>query len=251
MTEPNFALAHAALRRLEDEILSVTRLPFGGVYQCPQAPSLEPFNFVRVDEVGEDLGQTVGAARRAAHDHRVTTIVLDDPSLNANLAFERAAPDGQWVRIPRWIYVCKDAPPPATIARRITIEEFTDGHSVFFEQSDDFSTTNASEEEAAVRLVAANFDTQHWGVFSNGRLVCVGETYFIGDVAQLESLSTLPMSERNGFATDITAARARYAFRRDPKIVFAQIGADNERSINLHERLGFTRTRPRTTFRLV
>lgn len=106
----------------------------------------------------------------------------------------------------------------------------------------------ADDEEAAARLLAEKVETQQWGAFADGELASVGEIYFIAGVAQLDSLSALPQCEGKELGSAVTAARARATLARDVGMVFAQIRYDNERSIRLHEKLGFVRVGARMTF---
>lgn len=76
----------------------------------------------------------------------------------------------------------------------------------------------------------------------------VGELYFIDDVAQLESLSTLPAREAQGFGTAVTQARVNEAHAYRTSLVFAQIELPSEASVKVHERVGFTRVGLRNTF---
>jgi RimJ/RimL family protein N-acetyltransferase len=251
MVDERFRLAIATLRRLEEAVATVERRPFGGVFRCPVAPTLAPLNFVRVDHVDAEVVETVEEARAAAEAEAVTTIVLDAPSASINIAFEGETLEGEWFRVPRGIYVCETAPLVEQTVRRVTLDDFVDARRAFLDVSGRYDGTQAKEEEEAARLIATKVDTQQWGSYADGELASVGEIYFIHDAAQLESLSTLPRWEGKGLGTAVTAGRVDEALGRGVELVFAQIEADNKRSIRLHERVGFERVGARTTFTLV
>lgn len=253
MGDPRFDLAIAALRTVEDAISDIEWLPFGGIYRCPVAPTLPNLNYVRVDDVGGDVpaaAATAAEARTVAREHSLRTIVLDDPIPNVNWAFEQQAPDGEWCRVRRCIYVCEDRPQVTTAARLVELDEFASARRAFYAGQGDVDDPEIAEDQAALRLVADRLTTQQWGTFDTGSLVSVGEIYVIGNAVQLESLSTLQGREGLHFGRAVTAARADEAFRLNPEIVFAQIEAGNGASIHVHERLGFTCVGSRTTFSL-
>jgi len=58
----------------------------------------------------------------------------------------------------------------------------------------------------------------------------------------------LPSWEGKGFGTAVTAARADKAVAQGAELVFAQIEADNERSVKTHERIGLIRVGSRQVF---
>lgn len=240
-----------ALHRFEDSVASVDRCDFGGVYRCSQAPTLRPLNFVRVDDAKLGLDATVTGARAAAKQHGLTAIVVDVSfGLNANAKFEDADGSGkEWVRVPRGIYVLDGNPPtPAHQVQRISLDEFIAARRAFFAATSHYDAAQIKEEEEATRVAAGAMPTQQWGAQGGGELVSVGEIYFIEATAQLESVSTLPSWEGKGLGTAVTAARANEAVAQRAELVFAQIEAGNERSVKVHERVGFIRVGSRQVF---
>src|SRR5438876_7258403 len=124
-----------ALQRFEDSVENVDCRDFGGVYRCSQAPTLRPLNFVRVNDAALGLDATVAEARAAAKQHGLTTIVVDVSfGLNTNAKFEGAdGSAGEWVRVPRGIYVFAGKPPtPAHQVQQITLDEFVAARRAFF-----------------------------------------------------------------------------------------------------------------------
>jgi RimJ/RimL family protein N-acetyltransferase len=205
---------------------------------------------VRVDEAALGLDATVAGARAGAKQYGLTAIVVDVSfGLNTNATFEGADGSGEeWVRVPRGIYVISGKPPtPAHHVQQITLGEFIRARRAFFAATSHYDAAQIKEEEAT-RVVAGAMPTQQWGARRCGELVSVGEIYFIDGTAQLESLSTLPSWEGKGIGTAVTAARADEAVAHGVELVFAQIEAGNERSANLHERVGFIRVGSRQVF---
>lgn len=70
------------------------------------------------------------------------------------------------------------------------------------------------------------------------------KVYLVANVA------TLPRHEGKGIATALTRAAVDKAFEKGCDSVWLQVRADNERAINLYERLGFTRKYTRATWQL-
>lgn len=223
---------------------------FGGVYTCAVAPRLAPLNFVRVDVINGDLADVVAAARGAAKDYSLRTIVVDawaGPMTNAT--FEGDDSRGEWYRRVRGIYVWEgERAKPKHATELLSLDEFIAARRAFLEASPDHDVAEAPDEEAAVRVFANAVTTQHWGARVEGELVSVGELYRVDDIAQLESLSTLPTWGRRGFGAAVTQARVNAAHAAAAVLVFAQIEADNEASIALHERVGFTHVGLRNAF---
>jgi hypothetical protein len=253
VADERFEAAIKALQRFEETVASVETMAGGGVYRCPTAPSLAPLNFVRVDDTSAGLKDSVTAARAAAAHHGLKTIVLDAVfGPNANLAFEGTRLEGEWVRVPRGVYVWEGQGPAAEHrVEQIPLDEFIAARRAFFSVTGSYAGTEVDEEEAAARAIAAVADTQQWGARVGDELVSIGEIYFIGETAQLESLSTLPGHERQQFGTAVTAARVKESLERGVGLVFAQIEAGNDGSIHLHENLGFIRVGSRAVFTLV
>lgn len=248
MDDPRFERAVDTLRRLEDATATADRTAFGAVYRCADAPTLATLNFVRVDSIVGDLPGTATAARAAAQEHGLKTIVVDvNAGPMTNPAFE--TDDGEWTRVVRWIYAWEGEPAaPKHDVQPISLDDFIGARRAFIDASPDYAAAESDEEEAAARVFARATDAQYWGATVEGELVSVGELYFIDDVAQLESLSTLPAWEGHGFATAVTQARVNEARRRGASLVFAQIQVRNDASVAVHERVGFVRAGPRQTF---
>jgi RimJ/RimL family protein N-acetyltransferase len=240
-----------ALHRFEDSVASVDPCEFRGVYRCSQAPTLRPLNFVRVDDAALGLDATVAGARATARQHGLAAIVVDVSfGLNTNARFEGTDGSGrEWLRVPRGMYVIDGKPhTPAHQVQQISLDEFIAARRAFFAATSHYDAAQIKEEEEAARVVAGAMRTQQWGAQGGGVLVSVGEIYFIGDTAQLESLSTLPRWEGKGFGTAVTAARVNEAVAGGAELVFAQIEAGNGRSVKVHERVGFIRVGSRQVF---
>lgn len=253
MPDPSLQIAIDVLRELEDRAGPVVSTEFGGVYTSAVAPHVESLNFVRVDYINGPIGKIVAAAREAARKYSLRTIVVDVSAGHmTSLSFEGADARGCWERLVRGIYAW-DAEPaePSHKVEQISLDDYLAAQQTFLDASPDYIPAEADGDGAAVRAFADAVTTQWWGARSNGELVCVGELYFVDDCAQLESLSTLPAWEGQGFGTAVTQARVNAAHSEGASVVFAQIEAGNDASVAVHNRVGFRHLGTRNTFILV